>query len=75
MKCATCHVDRGHDIDCAVLRKKRARQYAEDRSLDCVFRDRDSWHCIVNGAVFGSWACREYALAGFAVEKRRAYSA
>lgn len=70
--CPVCHVENGHDPECSVLRARRAAEYVYDMSLDCVFQDRTGWHCIVNGAVFGSWACREYAVAGFQVEQRRA---
>lgn len=39
--------------------------------MDKVFQMRDGWYCIVAGKVFGTWACREYALAGMRTEQLR----
>ena len=66
--CPECNVTKGHDIDCSILRRKRLI----DSGRDQVFRDRNGWHAIVDGRVFGSWELREYAAAGLEVERRRA---
>lgn len=39
---------------------------------DRVFQLQDGWYCTVEGRTFGTWMCREYAIAGMAVEQRRA---
>ena len=44
----------------------------DGKVADCVFRDRDGWHCVVDGEVYGIWPCREYAIAGMKTEQRRA---
>lgn len=37
-----------------------------------VFRDREGWHAVVDGQIFGTWPDKGSALAGYETERRRA---
>ena len=39
--------------------------------MDKVFQLRVGWFCIVAGQTFGTWPCKEYAIAGMQTEQRR----
>jgi len=42
------------------------------RKSDHVFETSEGWWCQVDGRIFGCWISRAIALAGMAVEQRRA---
>lgn len=48
---------------------RQAQPFSDPRN--CVFQDREGWHAMVNGRVYGTWELKAYAEAGLQVEQRR----